>query len=176
MNAAAHRQAMDLLRELLERRWVTTPLDASAYSFAYFSGPIPYLCYAEINPDMEGLLFRAQLGGAPLEQENYSAMALLCETLNVNFPIGCFSFNAENGQVRWKHGVHFWNERVTEHLIRNIVEPSLLHIDDATPALVSVHTGRPLEEALARIGEDLGIGTNEHCHYRLEPHPRLRAA
>ena len=26
------------------------------------------------------------------------------------------------------------------------------------------------------IGEDLGIGTNEHCHYRLEPHPRLRAA
>lgn len=176
MDVAAHRQAMDLLRALLERRWVTTSLDATAYRFSYLSGPIPYHCYAEVNPEMEGLLFRAQLGGAPLEDENYSHMALRCEKINANLPVGCFSFNSENGQVRWKHGVYFRHQPVTEQLVRNVIEPSLLHIDDATHALVSVHAGQPLETALARLGDDLGIGTSEQCHYRMEPHPRAGAA
>ena len=176
MDAVAHGQAMELLRALLERRWVTTPLEPWAYSFPYFAGPIPFNCYVQINPDMEGVLFRAQLGGAPLEFENYSRMALLCEKLNLDTPVGCFSFNSENGGVRWKSGLYFWKQSLTEQMIRNVIEPSLLLIDDAIHAIVSIHSGQSLEVALSRIGDDLGSGTSEHCHYRLEPHPRGRDA
>jgi len=172
MHAASHTEAMKLLRDLLERRWLTTPLEPWAYSFTYLAGPIPFNCYMQINPDMEGLLFRAQLGGAPLETENYSRMSQLCEKLNLDTPVGCFCFNSENGDVRWKSGLYFWKETLTEQMIRNVLEPSLLLIDDAIHAIVSIHTGQSLEVALSRIGDDLGIGTSERCHYKLEPHPR----
>ncbi len=176
MNAAAHSEAMAMLRGLLERRWVTAPLEPWAYRFSYLSGPIPYHCYVEINPDMEAVLFRAQLGGAPLEAENFPNMALLCEKLTLDTPVGCFAFNSETGEVRWKSGRYFRGQPLTEQTIRNVIEPSLLLIDDATHAIVSVHTGQSLEVALSRRGDDLGIGTSEHCHYRIEPHPRNRDA
>jgi hypothetical protein len=175
MDGIAHAQGMDLLRALLERRWATTPLDPWAYSFQYLSGPIPFNCYVQINPDMEGLLFRAQLGGASLEIEHYPRMAQLCETLNLEVPVGCFSFNSSNGDVRWKSGVYFRKQELTEQMIRNVIDPALLHIDNAIHAIVSIHSGQSLEVALSRVGDDLGIGTSESCHYRFEPHPRGHA-
>jgi hypothetical protein len=176
MDADAHAKAMGTLRELLERRWSTAPLDPWAYLFSYLSGPIHYSCYVQINPDMDGVLFRAQLGGAPLEPERYPAMALLCEKLNLDLPVGCFSFNSNTGDLRFKSGLYFWKQSLTEQMMRNVIEPSMLLIDDATHAIVTVHSGEGLDVALTRIGDDLGVGTSERCHYKLEPHPRMRNA
>lgn len=163
---------MEILRNLLEKRWATRPLDDSSYQFQYLSGSITFNCYAEINPDMEGFLFRAIFGGAPLESNTYACIESLCTNHNVNLPIGCFAFNKESGDLRFKSGMYFWGLDLTEKMMRNVIEPSIQLIDQYVLSLVSASVGKPFHEALARVGEDPGIGTSDMCHYKYESHPR----
>jgi hypothetical protein len=174
MDPAAHAKAMARLHAFLERRWMTKPMDPWAFQFQYLAGPIPMPCYAQINPEMEGFLFRAVLLGSGLDKKNYENVALLCEIHNGKLPVGCFAFNRENGEVRYKSGLYFWGTELTERMMRNVIEPSIMLLDDHILSLVHVCVGHGVEESLARVGEDPGIGTSEHCHYRHEPHPRVR--
>lgn len=171
MEIAKHQESLKLLHELLEKRWCTQPLDEWSYSFQYLSGPIAFNCYAEINPDMEGFLFRALMSGAPLEKECYDTVRDLCTLLNVQIPSGCFAFNPENGEVRFKNTVYFWHQELTEQTMRNVIEPSIQLLDDCVLSLVAARVGKSLDESLSRVGEDPGIGTSDKCHYKHEPHP-----
>lgn len=171
MNRAAHLEAMTTLRMFLERRWVILGEDESAMHFQYLAGPIPFNAYAQVNPDMEAVLFRAMLGGAPLDKANYLAMSILCERHNVDLPAGCFAFNRESGEVRFKMCAYFRGQAFSERTIRNVVDPAIQLLDHYVLSIVHVFVGKPLEEALARAGEDPGIGTSEFCHYRHERHP-----
>jgi len=172
METTKHQEAMKILHTLLEKRWCTQKLDEWSYSFQYLSGSIPFNCYMEINPEMKSVLFRAILGGAPLELAFYDNMERLCTIHNVKLPNGCLAFNPENGEVRFKTSSYFWSMELTEQMIRNVVEPSLMLLDSCVLSIVSVHSGGSLNEALTLIGEDPGIGTNNLCHYKYEPHPR----
>ena len=172
MDPAAHTKAMATLHAFLERRWTTMPMDPSALQFQYLAGPIPMSCYAEINPDMEGFIFRAALPGGGMDKKNYENLSRLCEIHNAALPIGCFVFNRENGEVRYKSGVYFWGTEPTERMMRNVIEPSIMLLDHYILSLVHVWVGQGIDESLARVGEDPGIGTSENCHYRHEPHPR----
>ncbi len=176
MDSAAHLQAMAILERFLERRWVVRGRDESTLHFQYLAGPIPFNSYVQVNPDMEAVLFRAMLGGAPLDKANYLAMATLCERHNLNLPAGCFAFNRENGEVRFKMTAYFSGQEFTEQTIRNVVDPAIRLLDNCVLSLVAVFVGKSLEEALAKVGEDPGIGTSEFCHYRQERHPNARDA
>ncbi|MCC9607183.1 hypothetical protein LOC68_14110 [Blastopirellula sp. JC732] len=168
----SHEEAMYCLLDLLERRWRTQPLDEWSLSFPYLAGSIPFHCYAEINPNMEAFLFRAIMGGAPLDREYYGNMKDLCTLHNVRIPSGCFAFNPENGELRFKNSVYFWRQELTEQMMRNVIEPSLLLLDNYVLSLVAVHVGKSVQEALTRVGEDPGVGKSSACHYKQEPHPR----
>jgi hypothetical protein len=172
MDNSSHTKAMEILRSLLEKRWVTSPLDETSHQFPYLSGSIPFNCYAEINPDMEGLFFRAIYGGATLEKEYFSCIESLCTNHNIFLPVGCFAFNRDSGDFRYKSGIYFWGQELTEKMMRNVIEPSIELIDHYILSFVSASVGKPLHEALARVGEDPGIGASEMCHYKYEPHPR----
>lgn len=171
MDKLKHQTAMKTLFDLLERRWVTQELDDSSYSFEYLAGPIPFSCYVEINPKMEGVLFRAILGGAPLPKESFESMERLCTLHNLQLPNGCFAFNPQSGEVRFKFGAYFWKQDLTEQMLRNVLEPAIQLLDAHVLSIVSVYAGKPLSEALTRTGENPGIGTSSRCHYKHEPHP-----
>jgi len=119
---------------------------------------------------MEGFIFRAVLPG--LDKKNYENVSRLCEIHNAALPMGCFVFNRENGEVTYKSGVYFWGTEPTERMMRNVIEPSIMLLDHYILSLVHVWVGHGVDESLARVGEDPGIGTSENCHYRHEPHPR----
>ncbi len=174
MDPATHAKAMATLHAFLERRWTTMPMGPWALQFQYQAGPIPMPCYAEINPDMEGFIFRAALQRIRADKETYENVARLCEIHNATLPIGCFVFNQQSGEVRYKSGVYFWGTEPTERMMRNVIEPSIMLLDDHILSLVHVWGGGGVEESLARVGEDAGIGISEICHYRHEPHPRTR--
>jgi hypothetical protein len=165
---------MAVLQTFLERRWVVVGRDSWALHFQYLSGPIPFNCYVQVNPDMEAVLFRAILGGAPLEKAVYSNMGALCEIHNLNLPAGCFAFNRETGEVRFKMTAYFWGQEFTERTVRNVIDPAIQLLDSYVLSIVHVFVGESLESALARVDEDPGIGTSELCHYRQERHPNAR--
>jgi hypothetical protein len=171
MQSEEHRLALQGLHALLERRWRTTPLDAWSYSFCYLAGPIPFNCYVEINPDMNGVVFRAMLS-QPVPQACRQTMADLCNAINYQVPMGCFAVHMESGDLRWKFGAYFGRSGPSEELIRSVVEPSAVFLDMYVLSIMAAWNGASLQDAMARMGEDPGIGKSDDCHYKDEPHPR----
>lgn len=171
MDARAHSNALEVLQAFLERRWVVVGRDEWALHFQYLAGPIPFNCYVQVNPEMEAVLFRAILGGAPLEKAFYPNMGALCEIHNLRLPAGCFAFDRENGEVRFKMTAYFRGQELVESTIRNVVDPAIQLLDSCVLSIVHVFVGESLQGALARVDEDPGIGTSELCHYRHERHP-----
>ena len=170
MTPTTHAAALETVLAFLSRRWVCAPLDSWSLSFTYLAGPIPFNAYAEVNPDMEALNFRAILA-VPISIENTDCVLRLCNLINQRVPMGSFTLDPSTGDLRWKFGAYFRHIEFTEQLVRNVVEPSIGHVDSHVLSLIAAWNGAPLEQALKKIGESPGVGTSAACHYRLEPHP-----
>ena len=170
MTPNTHAAALEVVRSLLSRRWNCAFLDARSLSFTYLAGPIPFNAYVEVNPDMDALNFRAILA-VPVPVETGDCVLRLCNFINYRLPMGSFALDASTGDLRWKFGAYFRHIAFSEQLVRDVVEPSICHIDSHVLSLIAAWNGATFEKAVTKIGESPGVGTSAACHYSLEPHP-----
>ena len=145
------------IRAILEERFDTRPMDARSIAFDFAAGPIPLPCYCELNPDMQGFIFRG-IFALRFPREVRAVAAEYIHRVNYALPIGNWAIDLDSGDVRWKLGVYFGDGELSADLIRGVLDSSLYFIYQHIFGLVKIHNGKSLEEALASIGEDHGVG------------------
>jgi hypothetical protein len=159
MSPEAHQAAMQLLEALISERWKPRRHDDRSFSFPWVAGCIPLSCYAEINPDMEGFIFRA-IHQLKVEADCRAAVAEMFHRINYDQPIGNWAINLDSGEVRFKNGFYFRGGQPTEVMMRNVIDSSLFFVYHDIMAVVKLQTrGGTIEQALAVRGKDQGVGT-----------------
>lgn len=151
---------MQELRALLEERWSPQVLDSTSYQFQHVSGQIPLVCYAEINPIMESFLFRSMIL-LPVELQHRSNVLDYINHVNVIIPVGNWTMDPQDGEVRWKAGIYFGPDELNEWHIRNVIDSSLHWIYQTLMGIIILQTGGTMERAIASIGQDYGRGIME---------------
>lgn len=157
MTPKKHRAKMGELREMLSRQFKTKPIDSQTIGFDWLAGAIPFGCYAEINPQLKGFLFRAILT-LPIEPERRPAVAEYLHRVNYPTPIGGWAIDLDSGDVRWKSGCYFGEEELTDELMFEAMNSSFALIRMHVLGLVKVATGESLQAAMAVLGDDPGEG------------------
>lgn len=149
--------AMRRLEAVLNERWEPRRQDHWSFAFPWVAGCVPLSCYAQINPDMDGFLFRA-IVPLPVEPDRRAAVAEFIHRVNYAQPIGNWAIDLDTGDVRFKNGAYFRGGEPTENLIRNVIDSSLFFVGHDIMGLVKLQTGGTLEEAMAARGQDHGVG------------------
>jgi hypothetical protein len=157
MKVEAFNAAMARLEEVLLERWEPERQDPWSFSFSWVAGSIPISCYAQINPEMEGFIFRAILP-ARVGPDKRSLVAEFIHRINFAQPIGNWAIDLDTGDTRFKNGVYFGGGELTDNLIRNVIESSLVFVYHDIMGFVKLQTGATLAEALAVRGQDHGAG------------------
>ncbi len=146
------------LRNLLAGQFPTTrDLDEWSVAFDWAAGPIPFGCYAEINPEMRGFVFRA-IWQLPFPPETRAAVAEYLHRVNYPVPVGGWAIDLDDGDVRWKSGLYFGDGELTDELMFEVVNSSFALIRLHVLGLVKLSNGEPLAAALAVVGQDPGEG------------------
>jgi hypothetical protein len=146
------------LRELLAGQFPTTrDLDEWSVAFDWAAGAIPFGCYAEINPDMRGFVFRA-IWQLPFPPRRRAAVAEYLHRVNYAVPVGGWAIDLDNGDVRWKSGLYFGDEELTDELMFQVMDSSFALIRLHVMGLVKLSNGKSLASALAAVGQDPGEG------------------
>jgi hypothetical protein len=148
---------MKRLKTVLNERWEPEVLDEWSFVFPWVAGCIPLSCYAEVNPDMQGFVFRA-INPLPVEPDTRPLVAEFIHRVNCAQPIGNWAIDLDTGDVRFKNGVYFRRAELTESMIRNVIESSLFFVYHDIMGLVKLQTGGTLHEAMAARGIDHGVG------------------
>jgi hypothetical protein len=148
---------LQLLHTILSEKWTPQKLDEHSWGFQHVAGWVPLSCYAEINPQMEALLFRA-IHQLPVEPAKRGLVAQYITLVNYPLPIGNWAMDLNTGDVRWKSGIYFGGCDLSDKLIRHVIESSLFFIYQHVVGIAKLQTGGTMEEALASIGQDHGHG------------------
>jgi hypothetical protein len=146
------------LQRMLAGQFPTTKLlDEWSVGFTWAAGPIPFTCYAQINPEMRGFVFRA-IWCTPFPPEQRVAAAEYLHRVNYPCPVGGWAIDLDTGDVRWKSGLYFGDDDLTEVLMFEVLNSSFALIRPHVLGLVKLFNGESLTAALAAVGQDLGEG------------------
>ncbi|MBN9520971.1 hypothetical protein J0H58_21025 [bacterium] len=146
------------LRTLLAGQFPTTrDLDEWSVAFDWAAGPIPFGCYAEINPEMRAIVFRA-IWQLPFPPDRRLAVAEYLHRVNYPAPVGGWAIDLDDGDVRWKSGVYFGDGELTDELMFEVINSSFALIRLHVMGLVKLSNGAPLPDALEAVGDDPGEG------------------
>ncbi|HEV3438993.1 MAG TPA: hypothetical protein VG122_16625 [Gemmata sp.] len=146
------------LRRMLTRQFPTTrQLDEWSVGFDWVAGTIPFVCYAEINPEMQGFVFRA-IWQLPFAPDRRDVAAEYLHRVNYPVPVGGWAIDLDTGDVRWKSGLYFGDGDLTNELMFEVINSSFALIRQHVIGLVKLSNGEPLAAALAVVGEDPGEG------------------
>jgi hypothetical protein len=145
------------LKTLLEERWEPKPFGNDAFGFPHISGQIPLSCYTQINPVMEAFLFRA-MNTLPVELQYRPLVLEYMSYVNSNLPVGNWAMEPLSGEIRWKSGIYFAGHGLSEGLMRNVIDSSLVWIYHTLMGIVTLQTGGTMEKAIESIGKDYGRG------------------
>jgi hypothetical protein len=156
MHTEAFNAAMTRLEEVLLERWEPERQDLWSFAFSWVAGCIPISCYAQINPDMEGFIFRA-INPMRVEPEQRPLVAEFIHRINFSQPIGNWAIDLDSGDTRFKNGVYFGGGELTSHLIRNVIDSSLVFVHHDIMGFVKLKTGGTVAEALAARGQEHGL-------------------
>jgi len=171
----SHRQLRDrmaVLRGMLEEEFPTTrQLDERTVTFDFAAGPIPFTCYCEINLQAHAYIVRAVFS-LPFHKGQRTKVSEFLHRVNYPLPVGNWAINLDNGEVRWKSGLFFGNDKLTDELIYEAIGSSMHFIRQHAPGLIKLSLGRSLGEALRALGKDLGEGIIGQSSGRREPAPR----
>lgn len=124
----------------------------------YLAGPIPFGCYAEINPTLGACLFRAVLG-SPIAPDKRALVMEYMTRANYELAAGSWTMDLDSGEVRWKSGFFFGDVPPTVVLMDKLLASSKALIYRYVFGIVAIVAGRSLSEALAQIGTDHGSGS-----------------
>jgi hypothetical protein len=147
------------LRRMLAGQFTTTrQLDEWSVRFDWAAGPIPFACYAEINPDMQCFLFRA-IWQLPFQPERRAAVAEYLHRVNYPCPVGGWAIDLDTGDVRWKSGLYFGDGALTDELMVEVLNSSFALVRQHVLGLVKLSNGEPVAAAMDVLGQDPGEGT-----------------
>jgi len=152
--------AMHVLAKVLNERWEPKRQDDRSFAFPWVAGSIPLTCYVQINPDMEGFIFRG-IHSLPFEPAKRSLAAEFIHRINYAQPIGNWAIDLDSGDVRFKNGVYFRGGELTENMIRNVIDASLFFVYNDIMGFVKLQTGGALSDAMNARGKDHGVGTTK---------------
>jgi len=147
-----------LQRVLAEQFPTTRSLDEWSVGFDWAAGPIPFACYAEINPQMRGFIFRV-IWQSPLPPRRRAAVAEYLHRVNYPCPIGGWAIDLDTGDVRWKSGLYFGAGDLTDELMVEVLNSSFALVRQHVMGLVKVSSGGSVAAALRVVGEDPGEGS-----------------
>jgi hypothetical protein len=146
------------LRRMLADQFPTTrSLDEWSVGFDWAAGPIPFACYAEVNPEMRGFVFRA-IWQLPFPPKRRAAVAEYLHRVNYPCPVGGWAIDLDTGDVRWKSGLYFGNGELTDELMIEVLNSSFALIRQHVMGLVKLSNGEAVAAALGVIGQDPGEG------------------
>lgn len=146
------------LRRMLAGQFPTTrSLDEWSVGFDWAAGPIPFACYAEVNSDMRGFVFRA-IWQLPFPPERRAAVAEYLHRVNYPCPVGGWAIDLDTGDVRWKSGLYFGDGELTDGLMIEVLDSSFALVRQHVLGLVKLSNGEPAAAALAVVGQDPGEG------------------
>ena len=146
------------LQRMLTAQFPTTrALDEWSVGFAWAAGPIPFDCYAEVNPEAQGFVFRA-IWETPFPPERRAAVAEYLHRVNYPCPIGGWAIDLDTGDVRWKSGLYFGAGDLTDELMVEVLDSSFALIRQHVLGLVKLSNGESVTAALSVVGEDPGEG------------------
>ena len=168
MKTDAFNAAMARLEEVLLERWEPERQDPWSFAFAWMTRGIPMSCYAHIYPDMEGFIFRA-INPFCVELDKRPLVAEFIHRVNFAQPIGNWAIDLDTGDTRFKNGVYFRGGELTDNLIRNVIESSLVFVYHDIMGFVKLQTGGTVAEALAARGTDHGVGIPEGMNVQGDP-------
>jgi hypothetical protein len=160
--------AMKRLEAVLSERWKPQRQDERSFAFPWVAGCIPLSCYAQVNPDMGGFIFRA-INPLPVEPAKRAVVAEFIHRVNYAQPIGNWAIDLDTGDVRFKNGVYFRGGELTENIIRNVVDSSLFFVYHDIMGFVKLQTGGTIEEAMAARGKDHGVGITKGMKVQGDP-------
>ncbi len=159
--------AIQRLEAILNERWEPQRQDEWSFAFPWVAGCIPLSCYAQVNPDMDGFVFRAIL--MAVEPAKRAVVAEFIHRLNYSQPIGNWAIDLDTGDVRFKNGVYFRGGQLTENMIRNVIDSSLFFVYHDIMGFVKLQTGCTIEEAMAARGKDHGVGITKGMKVQGDP-------
>jgi hypothetical protein len=157
MRLKEHKAAMRRLQSLLQERWEPQRKDEWSFAFPWLAWCIPLACHAKINLDTGLFTFRA-INSVPVEPARRMFVAEFIHRLNYDLPIGTWAIDLDRGVVRWTSGIYFLGGKLTENMMRNVIDSSLFVIHRDIIGLAKLQTGGSLEEAMAARGNGHGIG------------------
>jgi hypothetical protein len=160
MNPGQFQNALQRLEAILNERWEPKRLDATSFGFPWVAGSIPLSCYGQINPDMDGLVFRA-INPLPVAPAQRPLVGEFIHRINYAQPIGNWALNLDTGDLRFKNGVYFRNGDLTDNMIRNVIDASLFFVYHDIMGFVKLQTGGTLADAMAARGKDHGTGMTQ---------------
>jgi hypothetical protein len=96
---------MRRLEAVLSERWEPRRQDEWSFAFPWVAGSIPLSCYAQVNPDMCGFIFRA-VNPLPVEPAKRPLVGEFIQRANYAQPIGNWAIDLDSGDVRFKNGVY----------------------------------------------------------------------
>jgi hypothetical protein len=149
--------AMRRLEAVLSERWEPQRQDEWSFTFPWVAGSIPLSCYAQVNPDMCGFIFRA-INPLPVEPAKRILVGEFIQRANYTQPIGNWAIDLDTGDVRFKNGVYFRGGELSENMIRNVIDSSLFFVYHDIMCIVKLQTGSTMVEAMAARGKDHGVG------------------
>jgi hypothetical protein len=146
-------ETLQLLSSTLAKNWdwSLNQLDSNAFQFTVPIGHIYFNCYAEINSEMKAFLFRAILP-MPIREDYRQVAMKFISHINYDLPVGYFAMNLETGDCRWKSGIYFGANSLTESLITEVINSSLVFLELYYHGLVKISIGKSLDEALKSLG------------------------
>ncbi|BCM91666.1 hypothetical protein IAD21_03541 [Abditibacteriota bacterium] len=111
-------------------------LDERRYYFRYVAGCMPLMCYAEINPVSNIFLVRAMLSSPG--KKVHSALIPYIMKVNHSLPIGSYTMDEEDGEVRFKIGYCFGYEPLSAHLMLTHIDATCYFLDHHIEEIVHI--------------------------------------
>lgn len=149
------------LKRLLAGQFPTTRmLDEWSVGFDWVAGSIPFACYAEINPEAQGFVFRA-IWQLPFPPEQRPTVAEYLHRVNYPCPVGGWAIDLDTGDVRWKSGLYFGDGDLTDDLVIEVLNSSFALMRQHVLGLVKLSNGESVAAALSVVGQDPGEDSTE---------------
>lgn len=143
----------EIIEMLNQRGWNLIPDKKKGLYVTYCQGKNgTYKAYLNTMNLDKKLLIAYSYIPIKTNQKKIKKMALLLNKINRKLYYGNFEIDYSNGEIAFRYGIHFLDQKFTEYMALNTMSPCAFTVDKYFPAIKSlIDTENSPEEALKYV-------------------------